>query len=120
MPIEELSSIDGFDDELVEELRRRARNALLVQAIETEEKLEEATELREFESLTPAMIAVLIDNDVKTRDDLADLATDELVEYTGLTEDVAAELISQARAHWFVKMRLRTKPRGLVSTPYSY
>lgn len=101
VPIEELSSIDGFDDELVEELRRRARNALLVQAIETEEKLEEATELREFDSLTPAMIAALVDNDVKTRDDLADLATDELVEYTGLAEDVAAELISQARAHWF-------------------
>ena len=101
VPIEELTSIDGFDEELVNELRARARNALLVQAIETEEKLEEASDLRQFDLLTTSMIADLFDKGVKTRDDLADLATDELVEYTGLDQEVAADLISQARAHWF-------------------
>ena len=99
--IEELLSVDGFDEDLVNELRSRARNSLLVQAIETEEKLEEASDLRQFDLLTAEMITDLFDKDVKTRDDLADLATDELVEYTGLEPEVAAELISQARAHWF-------------------
>jgi N utilization substance protein A len=101
VPIEELLSVDGFDEDLVNELRSRARNSLLVQAIETEEKLEEASDLRQFDLLTAEMITDLFDKDVKTRDDLADLATDELVEYTGLEPEVAAELISQARAHWF-------------------
>ena len=101
VPIDELIAIDGFDEELVDELRARARNSLLVQAIETEEKLEEASGLREFDVLTPAMITELFDKGVKTRDDLADLATDELVEYTGLDQEIAADLISQARAHWF-------------------
>ena len=81
VPIEELLSVDGFDEDLVNELRSRARNSLLVQAIETEEKLEEASDLRQFDLLTAEMITDLFDKDVKTRDDLADLATDELVEY---------------------------------------
>ncbi|WP_048768370.1 transcription termination factor NusA [Oligella urethralis] len=101
VPVEELLSIDGFDEDLVNELRNRARNSLLVQAIETEEKLEEAPDLREFEELTPTLIAELFDRGIRSRDDLADLATDELVEYTGLEPEVAAELISKARAHWF-------------------
>lgn len=101
VPIEELVSIDGFDEDLVNELRSRARNALLVQAIEAEEKLEEASDLRQFDLLTTEMITDLFDKGIKTRDDLADLATDELVEYTGLDQEVAADLISQARAHWF-------------------
>ena len=101
VPVEELLSIDGFDEDLVNELRSRARNSLLVQAIETEEKLEEAPDLREFEELTPTLIAELFDRGIRSRDDLADLATDELVEYTGLEPEVAAELISKARAHWF-------------------
>lgn len=101
VPIEELVSIDGFDEDLVNELRSRARNALLVQAIEAEEKLEEASDLRQFDLLTTEMITALFDKGIKTRDDLADLATDELVEYTGLAQEEAADLISQARAHWF-------------------
>lgn len=109
VPIEELASIEGFDEDLVNELRSRARNALLVHAIETEERLESASDLREFDLLTPEMITDLLDKGVKTRDDLADLATDELVEYTGLEEDVAANLISQARAHWFDDEEAETK-----------
>ena len=110
VPIEELLSVDGFDEDLVNELRSRARNSLLVQAIETEEKLEEASDLRQFDLLTAEMITDLFDKDVKTRDDLADLATDELVEYKGLEPKVAAEFIIQALQHWIEDEASESEP----------
>ncbi|WP_028357947.1 transcription termination factor NusA [Brackiella oedipodis] len=100
VPSEELEAI-GFDDETIEELRDRAKNALMAIAQKREEQLDAAPELAEFAELTPELIAKLVAQDVKTRDDLAELATDELVQITGLNEKQAGELIIKARAHWF-------------------
>lgn len=100
VPAQELEEI-GFDEETVEELRNRARSALLSDAFEREKQAEAAPELIEFEELSQEHISKLVAQDVKTRDDLAELATDELVEITGLTQTEAADLIVKARAHWF-------------------
>lgn len=100
VPVEELEEI-GFDEESVEELRSRARNALLSDAFVRNKQAEEAPELIEFEELDQEHIAKLVAKDVRSRDDLAELATDELVEITGLSSEAAADLIVKARAHWF-------------------
>ncbi len=102
VPLAEMLEIEGLDEELVNELRNRARNVLLTEAIATEEKLEKVAEdLLGLEGMTKELAAKLAEHDVKTRDDLAELAVDELTEMTGIDEDRAKELILKARAHWF-------------------
>lgn len=102
VPVEEMQEIGSFDDETIEELRRRARDALLTQAIVREEMLEKVSEdLSSLEGLEPEVLAVLAQADILKRDDLADLATDELVEMTGMDSEAAQALIVTARAHWF-------------------
>ncbi|MFV9474041.1 transcription termination factor NusA [Advenella sp. RU8] len=101
VPIQELLEIDGFDEDTVNELRNRARTALLTEAIVQEERVETAQDLLDLEGLTPELIAKLTEGNVHTRDDLAELSTDELSEITGLSEEEAGELIIKARAHWF-------------------
>ena len=102
MPLAEMLEIDGLDEEIVNELRNRARNVLLTEAIATEEKLESVSEdLIALEGMTKELAAKLAEHDVKTRDDLAELAVEELVEMTGIDEERAKELILKARAHWF-------------------
>ncbi|NLY34499.1 MAG: transcription termination/antitermination protein NusA [Alcaligenaceae bacterium] len=101
VPIQELLEIEGFDEDTVNELRNRARTALLTEAIVQEERVETAQDLLDLEGLTPALIAKLAEGGVQTRDDLAELSTDELSEITGLSEEEAGELIIKARAHWF-------------------
>jgi N utilization substance protein A len=102
VPINELNEIEAFDENTVNELRNRARNALLVAAIANEEKMEGVDpELLKLEGMDTTLAAKLAEKGVKTRDDLADLAVDELAEMTGLDEEKSKKLILAARAHWF-------------------
>ena len=80
----------------------RAKDALLTMEIAREESVEEVSQdLRDLEGLNPELIAKLAVEGVHTRDDLADLAVDELTEITGQSEDEAKALIMKAREHWF-------------------
>ena len=102
VPLQEMLEIESFDEETVNELRTRAKDALLTMEIAREESVEEVSQdLRDLTGLTPELIAKLAEAGIHTRDDLADLATDELTEITGQSEAQATELIMQARAHWF-------------------
>jgi N utilization substance protein A len=102
VPINEMLEIEAFDEETVNELRERARNVLLTQAIATEEKLNTTSEdLLSLEGMDRELAARLADANVHTRDELAELAVDELVEATQVDEERAKALIMKARAHWF-------------------
>ena len=90
----------------VNELRTRAKDALLTMEIAKEESVEEVSQdLRDLEvdgaGLSPELIGKLAEGGIHTRDDLADLAVDELTEMTGIDDERAKTLIMQARAHWF-------------------
>ncbi|GHU13763.1 transcription termination/antitermination protein NusA [Betaproteobacteria bacterium] len=102
VPLAEMLEIEGLDEELINELRNRARNILLTEAIVAEEKLEEVDEaLLNLEGMDNELAGTLLAQNVKTRDELAELAVDELVEITGMEEEKAKALILKARAHWF-------------------
>jgi N utilization substance protein A len=102
VPVNELMEIEAFDEETVEELRNRARNALLTEAIKREENLEQAEkDLLDLEDMDDDLAAKLAENSIRTRDDLGELAVDELTEMTGIDEERASKLIMAARAHWF-------------------
>ena len=104
VPAAELLAIDGFDEEIVETLRNRARDAILTLAIASEEKLEDvADDLRSLEGLDTEMLRDLAQAGIITRDDLAGLAVDELIEITGVTEEEAKKVILAAREHWFTE-----------------
>lgn len=103
VPLNEMLEIEAFDEDTVNELRERARNALLTQAIATEEKLNEtADDLLSLEGMDRELAVKLAEANVRTRDDLAELAVDELIEITELDEERAKALILKAREHWFV------------------
>jgi N utilization substance protein A len=102
VPLAEMLEIEDFDEATVNELRNRARDVLLTEAIVTEEKLEGvADDLLALDGMDKGLAAKLVSHDIRTRDDLADLAVDELVELTGIDSERASALISVARAHWF-------------------
>jgi len=107
VPVEELTEIEGFDEDIAQELQDRAAAYLDEQNrinVERYRELGVSDDLAAIEALTPAMIVRLGENGVKTLDDLADLASDELIEIVGrgaLTADEANEVIMAARAHWF-------------------
>jgi N utilization substance protein A len=102
VPMQEMLEIESFDEDTVAELRTRAKDALLTMEIAREEKVEEVSQdLRDLEGLTPDLIARLADGGIHTRDDLADLAVDELTEMTGIDDAQAKALIMKAREHWF-------------------
>jgi transcription termination/antitermination protein NusA len=102
VPIQEMLEIESFDEDTVNELRTRAKDALLTMEIAREESVEEVSQnLRDLEGLNPQLIGQLAEAGVNTRDDLADLAVDELTEITGQSEDEAKTLIMKAREHWF-------------------
>lgn len=102
VPLAEMLEIEAFDEDTVNELRNRARNVLLTEAIVTEEQLENVSDdLLSLEGMDKSLAAKLAQHEVCSRDDLADLAVDELVEMTGIDEDRARALITVARAHWF-------------------
>jgi len=102
VPVSELLEIEAFDEETIEELRTRARNALLTEAIVREENLDKVDKsMLELDGMDNELAAKLAANGLKTRDDLAELAVDELTEMTGVDDERAKTLIMAARAHWF-------------------
>ncbi|MCL2645052.1 MAG: helix-hairpin-helix domain-containing protein, partial [Betaproteobacteria bacterium] len=102
VPLAEMFEIEDFDEATVNELRNRARDVLLTEAIVTEEQLEGIAEgMLTLDGMDNTLAAKLSSHDIRTRDDLADLAVDELVEMTGIDTERASALISVARAHWF-------------------
>ncbi|GAB3628480.1 transcription elongation factor NusA [Pandoraea terrae] len=102
VPLGEMLEIEAFDEDTVHELRNRARDALLTQAIATEEKVEGvALDLKSLDGMSPELLAKLAEHNIQTRDDLAELAVDELTEMTGVDDEAAKVLIMKAREHWF-------------------
>ncbi len=102
VPISEMLEIEAFDEDTINELRSRAKDALLTMEIAKEEGVETVSQnLRDLEGLDPELIPKLAEAGVHTRDDLADLAVDELTEITGHSADDAKALILKAREHWF-------------------
>jgi N utilization substance protein A len=102
VPLNEMLEIEAFDESTVNELRSRARNSLLTQAIVTEEKLEHDVEdLLTLEGMDNQTARLLAEKGVATKEALADLATDDLIEITGLDAERAKQLIMAARAPWF-------------------
>jgi len=104
VPAAELIEIEEFDEDIVDELRNRARDVLLTQAIVQEEKIDEtepAEDLLSLEGMDKGLAFQLASKGVVTREDLAELGTDELIDIKEMDEEVAADLIMKARAHWF-------------------
>jgi N utilization substance protein A len=107
VPIDDLLMIEGFDEDVAEELRARARNYLEQRDAELNQRRVELgveDELSEVEGVTPSMLVVLGENGIKSRDDLADLAADELQELFEAdtpSDEAANAVIMAARAHWF-------------------
>ncbi|PWW48909.1 transcription termination factor NusA [Melaminivora alkalimesophila] len=102
VPLQEMLEIESFDEDTVSELRARAKDALLTMEIAREASVSSVSQdLRELEGVDTELLAKLAAGGVNTRDDLADLAIDELTELTGQTEEEAKALIMKAREHWF-------------------
>jgi N utilization substance protein A len=104
VPTSELVAIEEFDEEIVTELRNRARDVLLTQAIVKEEKIDEAEpadDLLNLEGMDKGLAYQLASSGVVTREDLAELATDDLLEIRQMDAAAAAALIMKAREHWF-------------------
>ena len=102
VPLHEMLEIEAFDEATVQELRERARNVLLTEDIIVEEQLGEVDEdLLGLEGMDKPLAGKLAAGGIKKRDDLADLAVDELTEMTGIDIERAGQLITTARAHWF-------------------
>jgi N utilization substance protein A len=106
VPESELVEIEEFDEDIVEELRNRARDVLITQAIVTEEAIdaaEPAEDLLSLEGMDKGLAYLLASKGVVTRDDLAELSVDDLEEIEEMEPERAAELIMAARAHWFAE-----------------
>ena len=102
VPLSEMLEIESFDEDTINELRSRARNALLTEAIASEEKMEApSAELLAMEGMDDETARALASKGVVTMNDLADLAVDDLVEMTEMDSERAKELIMTARAPWF-------------------
>ena len=105
VPLEEMTNIEGFDEEIVQELRNRAKDALLTKAIASEELLgekEPAEDLLNMAGMDRHLAYLLANNDIVTMEDLAELAIPDLLDIAeDVGEERAAELIMTARAPWF-------------------
>ena len=104
VPIAELKAIEGFDDTIAEELQRRASDVLLTQELmgdNTKHKLP-ADDLLAVSGITPELAMQLANHGIATRDDLAELSTDELYDLLQMDAEAAGKLIMSARAHWFL------------------
>jgi N utilization substance protein A len=104
--IDEMLAIEEFDEEIVEELRNRANDAMLTRAIAKEETLgdgEPAEDLLSMDGMDDQLAHQLAARGMCTMEDLAEAATDELMEIAGMTEERAGELIMTARAPWFAE-----------------
>jgi transcription termination/antitermination protein NusA len=108
VPAGELAGIEEFDENIVKELRNRARDVLLTQAIASEESLDQsmpADDLLTLEGMSPDLALALARRGVRTRDDLADQAIDDIADIQGLSSEEAGSLIMKARAHLFEAQR---------------
>jgi N utilization substance protein A len=106
VPAKELLEIEEFDEDIVEELRNRARDALLIKAIANEEEFESSEpskELLEMEGMDRETAFRLAARGVRTIEDLAEQSVDELLEVEGMDEARAARLIMTARSPWFAE-----------------
>lgn len=104
VPLQEMLQIEDFDEDIVNELRNRAKDCLLTKAIATEEKLQgsaPAQDLLDLEGMSEELAVKVAAQGVVTSEDLAELAVDDLVELTGIDSDEAAKLIMKAREPWF-------------------
>jgi N utilization substance protein A len=104
VPQAELKSIQEFDDEIIKELRNRARDVLLTQAIASEESLDQSMpsdDLLLLEGMSPDIALALARRGVRTREELAEQAIDDITDIEGLGAEEAGKLIMKARAHWF-------------------
>ncbi len=104
VPVSELASIEAFDEELVKELRNRARDVLLTQAIASEESLESqmpSDDLLQLSGMSPDLALKLAQSGIRTREQLAEQSVDDLTEIDGLDADEAGALIMKAREMWF-------------------
>jgi len=105
VPLEEMLGIGGFDAEIAEELRARAKDALLTQALASEEKLENAEpaeDLLGMKGMEKHLAYLLANNGIVTMEDLAEQAVDDLLDIEGIDKERAAALIMTAREPWFV------------------
>ncbi len=106
VPVSEMLEIEGFDEELVHELRSRAKDALLIKAIASEEKIETAEpaqDLLDMEGMTKELAYEMASRGIITMDDLAEQAVDDLLDFSGMNEERAAKLIMKAREPWFAE-----------------
>ncbi len=116
--MEELANIEGFDEEVAEELRARGRYYLERQQEENESRRRElgvGDDLTQIAGLSSAMLVALGENEIKTRDDLADLASDELAEILGdeaPDQEALDRIIMAARAHWFADQEDAAEAEG--------
>ena len=102
VPKEELLAIDEFDEEIVEELRNRANDTLLAQALTSGGDLNDGTEtLASMEGMSDELVKRFAAMNIHTMDDLAEQSVDELLDIPGMTEEKAASLIMKAREPWF-------------------
>jgi len=103
VPKQEMMSIEEFDEDMVDELRQRANDFLLTKAIAEEEQSEKGPEqdLLDMEGMTEELAIQLAKHNIKSMEDLADQAVDELVELVGVSDEKAANLIMKAREPWF-------------------
>jgi N utilization substance protein A len=104
VPKQELLAIEEFDEDLVDELRNRARDVLLTRAIAQEEKISQShpeQDLLDTAGMDEHTAHLLAANGIRTREELAEQAVDDLLEIEGIGEERARELIMAARAHWF-------------------
>ena len=106
VPLEEMTAIEGFDEDIAEELRARAKDALLTQAIASEEQLgehEPAEDLLTMDGMVRHLAFVLASREIITMEDLAEQGVDDLMDIQDMTEERAGELIMTARAPWFAE-----------------
>jgi len=104
VPLQEMLGIEGFDEDIAEELRSRAKDALLTRALADEEELEgaePADDLLSMEGMDNVLANILAKRGIITMEDLAEQAVDELIDIDGMTEERAAGLIMKAREPWF-------------------
>ncbi len=104
IPVEEMLEIEGFDEELVEALRTRAKDAVLINAIASEEAIETskpAQDLLEMEGMEDELAHEMAAKGILTMEDLADQAVDDLLGFSGIDEERAGKLIMKAREPWF-------------------
>lgn len=106
IPVDEMLEIDGFDEELVEALRSRAKDALLIKAIASEEQIETSQpseELMSMEGMNDTLAHEMAAKGIITLDDLAEQSIDDIIEFTGMDEERAGKLIMKARESWFAE-----------------